>query len=390
LVPELPPESVLYFSHSTTEADWFKAGPDWVLFFFQFDSSHRRQHLRVRIEGIQEGLGVMLYRAHTPERVIPSIPLKARKEWHCLAEEIQLSAAPSKRRLENLLHQLANNLPGRDPMGLGLANSYASWPASACLAAIAAGADPLVLATAIHEGRLGDRTDWEKAERRWETNGVTAADLSYEAAEGLPFDSAIAEIGFPVNLLGIRIVHPTEVNALKSLLRLRRNASAAHAKVLGQNVRFLLGMLGNSKTILPDLDLTELKDVFADLSGEWIALDCLNVFPDTFWDESGGVEFLNLLSDAAGFYSVFDVGSELPGARLEALSAHNPTKGGILHLLAAVCRYGYRPNRTDLHPDPDAYSDPRHQSAALLVQLALRRWDKTDAARLVSRPALLR
>jgi hypothetical protein len=384
-VPGLPPESVMRLLHRATEPDWLKAAPDWALFFSHIDSPYRKECLELRLEGIHEGFRLMLVRVRGPECVIPSIPLDAHKEWRCLAEVIELSAAPSKERLANLLHQLANNWPEREPMSIRLAYGYISWPAFACIAAIDAGTDPVVLITAAREGRLGDSTDWERAERRWETNGVTAADLSYQAAEGLPFDSAIADIGFPVRLFGMSIEDSTQADALKNLLFLRSNATTAHAQTLAGNVRFLLGMLGGSKVIIPDLDPAELRGVFADLSRAWIDLNCLTVFPDVCWVEGDGVELLNLIGDASGFYSMLGGRSDLPGTRLEALTAHHPTKGGILRLLAAVCCYGYRPNRTDLHPNPDAYSDPRHQSAALLVQLALRRWDETDAVRLAPR-----
>lgn len=75
-----------------------------------------------------------------------------------------------------------------------------TWPMSTSL--LHAEEDPTALshiADLAESGELGDRADWEAAEKRWQEDGIAHEDVGYVPAVDAPFDDRIATQGFPVD-----------------------------------------------------------------------------------------------------------------------------------------------------------------------------------------------
>lgn len=242
------------------------------------------------------------------------------------------------------------------------------------------------LITAARSGRLGDRSDWEQAESRWEVSGLTIADLSHKPDGGLPFDRSIAYQGFP--FIDNTFDYDTDLalTNLGGLMTLWRNATTEHSQWIAHVLLFRAGLMCGPEVTWDDLDPIEFRSLIFDANGSSIPLNLLFLLPDAYWTDDDGVEALKTLGEIGNLDFIDGLGEfEQAGPRLEALAVDHPASGGILRLPAAACRYGYRPTRRDLHPNPDAHAEPRYQAAALLVQLALGDWDEVDASVLTRR-----
>lgn len=373
LVPALHPRVVVEFIDPYPESNWVKSTPEWVPFALPMDATSR---VFVRLEGVQ----FLLPRGPGPAQVIHTVPEIARTEWHTLAYAAEFSAAPSIEGLACVLRRWTDERNATGSFPLWCLFHVLWWPLWLCIYAIDEGADPEMLIAAVREGKLGDVADWEAAERRWEKKKLTARDLGYTWEAGLPFDASIGTCGFPG--LGYFFHIAPSVSDARNLMTLWRNAAPQHKQNLAVCSLFAAS-LGRAEAVWENLELGEFRRLIADCKGRlWLPSSLLDVLPESFWNEVEGLQALDELGSIANL----DASSAwTTGPRLESLAASHPEKGGILRLLAALCRSGYRPTYDDLRPDPTDYNDPHHQSAALLVRLALGQWDSTEATTLARR-----
>lgn len=377
LVPSLHPRTVFEFFNGYPRPSWLESTPEWTALALPGEAG---SHLSVRLKGVPGGV-FSLPRRPGRAAVIPAAPEVARKEWRTLSDAVRFSATPSKERLANLLRRWTDDCEATGSYPLWDLFHVLWWPLWVCLSAIAEGADPEVLIAGVREGRLGDVANWEAAERRWERKGLTAGDFSYRSEPGLPFDASIGTRGFPD--LGYYLGIAPSLGHTRNLMDYWRNAAPEHKRSLAASLLFTAGIGAHSGMNWDDLEVGEFRRLIADSRERfWLPLDILHVLPDSCWVEAEGLQAL----DELGSIAFLDARTALEaGPRLESLAAGYPEKGGILRLLAALCRRGYRPIRDDLHPDPNDYDDPLHQSAALLVRLALGHEDSTEAITLARR-----
>jgi hypothetical protein len=117
----------------------------------------------------------------------------------------------------------------------------------------------------------------------------------------------------------------------------------------------------------------------------------LLALPDGFWTENDGVAAIDALGRSSNVDALNVNGGPLDqlGSRLESLADEQPTRAGILNLLATACAEGYHPTRADLHPDPNAHTVSRYQAAALLVRLAQGGWPENEATKLAQHLGVL-
>jgi hypothetical protein len=100
--------------------------------------------------------------------------LAPQNAWHLVAAALRFAEDPGPETLALALESAgpidADNIPG----------SELPWPLTSCLSAIAQGyfthAD---LAAQVRAGRQGDRADWERAEARWATEGLSLAHVPH-------------------------------------------------------------------------------------------------------------------------------------------------------------------------------------------------------------------
>jgi len=384
-VPELLPWQVNRLTLMGNPGGWVtKATPAWARSRIMFRSGENP--IYCRLNGPPETYSLSLNSVRTHRRPARVVPSGARREWHWLADAQNFASAPSKKALERILSNLADADLDDDALSSAARSKSLAWPLAACLTALTQGAALQTLIAAVHGGRLGDRSDWEQAELRWEVSGVTIADLSYKPDGGLPFDSFIAYQGFP--FIDNTFDYDTElaVTNLGALMNLWRNATAEHSQWIARVLLFQAGLMCGSEVTWDDLDPIEFRRLIFDAKGSSVPLNVLFILPDAYWTDDDGVEALKTLGEIGNLDFIDGLGEfEQAGPRLEALAVDHPASGGILRLLAAACRYGYRPSRRDLHPNPDAHAESRYQGAALLVQLALGDWDEVDASVLTRR-----
>jgi hypothetical protein len=102
--------------------------------------------------------------------------------------------APNWQTLSKVLRECANG--GWEPSH----KSYLPllpWPLAACLDAVGSGQELQALANQVEKGALGNTAEWKAAEERWKSQGVTPEDFTQRSTGLQPFDSSIADRGFP-------------------------------------------------------------------------------------------------------------------------------------------------------------------------------------------------
>jgi hypothetical protein len=367
------------------EDHWTQATPGWAVSIADIDRSwHARTRSDISIAAMPKSalaIGVATMLAEDPAEIV--VPKDVGPEWQWAASALNFACSPSSQHLAEVLESIGALEISRESASLRLLSWEVAWPLGACLDFYLDGTDLAALTSAARAGRLGDFDDWEQAEQRWQHAGVTAEDFAYEPDAGLPFDRSIKGRGIParVNFLYFRgRISPRECSAI---LKLYRDSAPRHRRMLERSAFFALSDLGRSNQVMADLDINELRPIFEG-SDDWISCDILGALPDPFWLPGEGEQFLNLLGERELYGTLDANGAEPLGARLEPIAARHPDCGGILRLLAALCRSGYRPAESQLHLEPDAYEDSRYREAVQLIRLASGSWGADEASALAS------
>jgi len=104
---------------------------------------------------------------------------------------------PTAAELASRLREIADRV---DPKEWRTLAKLSTWPMSSSL--LHADGDLAALrqiADLAESGSLGDRAEWEAAERRWQEDGLAHEDLGYAPAVDAPFDKRIATHGLPLD-----------------------------------------------------------------------------------------------------------------------------------------------------------------------------------------------
>ncbi|MGZ8172452.1 MULTISPECIES: hypothetical protein [Methylobacter] len=368
--------------------------PEWLRALLQ-NSYHN--DLEARIEGDDGERFCLTLQSVFGNKEIAILPEEAfsaevRWEWSWLVAAQNFSCDPSKEQLAELLSRLVAEKVNDVGPSMGLFIDQLPWPIRACVVAAKQGADLVQLKDAALSGILADHDDWQLAEQRWQELGVIGKDFFYGPEAGLPFDQHIADVGFP--FIGSSARYSYGINAspltsiVETLFSLLQSLSTSPAKLsLAHDLLFLLEIAGKTDEICGELSAAELCHLLSDVQRDRMNIKLIRSLSDHFWRES---ESINVLIMLGGFDNLrcsvkFDDFDD----RLEKLVMQHSTEGGLWRLMAATCVYGYRPNLPGLAPNPTAFSDPRYQVAALLVQLAQTRWNETEAVALAEQLATL-
>jgi hypothetical protein len=265
------------------------------------------------------------------------------------------------------------------------------WVLSACLGAAECAQDLNRLAELAEQGELGDQEDWEAAEKRWELEGVRAADLENVHDDWLPFRRDINTRGFPITAVNAwsavawkKSDFVTELLRIYDQLRpsrVRRHIAGWITFLLTVGVRRDRGKgTDTPPCLLTDRQLLLLLSDALD-SKYRINLEALNTYQwETPLDES-----LAEPLDHVGRHAYFSVSSHSSAGVISSLSdsfSRHPDRLGILRLLSLVSLHGGGPTVPDELLDPRQYSDAQFRTAAILCRLARRRMDTTEAEQL--------
>jgi hypothetical protein len=119
--------------------------------------------------------------------------------WKLLKESALFAKQPSIGGLIKCLEAMADGYVPQ-PYNYIYAPSL-PWPILACLGSARNGEEIRELANRVRRGEMGGPEDWEGAELRWRSIGVTKEDLEYMTDERWPIPRDIARIGFPFAFL---------------------------------------------------------------------------------------------------------------------------------------------------------------------------------------------
>jgi hypothetical protein len=344
LVPQLPPRQVMASTLGSSPLAWQNATPQWARTLLQTPFGGRDTVLKVRFEGLPLGFSPFLpQRLRSRTRVTTVVPVNAHSEWHWLASATNFAAKPSKDALARFLTQFPNVDPDRLRLLLRGPAGFLSWPLDACLSALAERSDLGTLIDAVQSGRLGDKRDWDMAERRWMASGVTAVDLGYQPEAGLPFDRSVATLGFPATRASLFTSFESSGTVLDGLLNLWRVAAPTHRRSLADGLLVQLACAAEAGLICNNVAPAELARLIADADRSWLPVELLSALPSACWTADDGEDLLNLMGNAARYYSVRTGATDPLGSQLELAAVRHPTKGAILGSLTFCVGKGSAP-----------------------------------------------
>ncbi len=280
---------------------------------------------------------------------------------------------PTKDSLAAALRELGEKCPVAE---LRAEATRLPWPMASSLLEVAAPEDLERLARAAEDGRLGDYDDWEAAELRWKTRGVTFADLTYDLHPSLPFDDRISEIGFPFPTPVWSVERQTpNVESVKRLLEAFDHCQRPRVKAaIGELLCFVLAVgaenvptTGLFQAIRP----RQFQDVVERSSSECLGPESLFAID---WPEVLDPQWRDLLDWLGRSTRLrFDLEREASSTLCEQLDGAytiDPQLHGLLALLGCFSVMGHVSRVPARLLSVQRFQEPRFQVAALLVRLA--------------------
>lgn len=371
-VPELSDEGLIFLetvdASKLSQPAWFRAAVKAVGSGRDF-----RTDVPVRFENLNETVFELFLhmigggKSHwlTPLKDMPS----AHPAWQPLIAAARFMEEPSQSSLAYALRAIKQ---GFDYEAVRWAAYRTPWPLAACLAT-ATDEDKLdKLAARSEAGELGNVTDWEVAEERWQQTGVVVKDFDCTIDEHWPFNQSIAQEGFPFAASGAMVGGDMDRNTLlQQLLDIyaRNESSNLRSKVaewiLFVASAFRLYTSNDHSTI--SLPLEQLRKLFDDaVSSRWI-IDGLGALLPEDIINSDWVDLLDEVGKSA------KIGWRANN-RLAQVSEHifysQPTRVGILRLLSLLALRGARFSIPTMLVDPAQLSDPMFREAAVIVRVA--------------------
>ena len=314
-------------------------------------------------------------------------------DWHpswasykCAAEFMD---NPSNERLASALHCLAEcstfdaKFPSRT-QSLAL-----PWPILACLTACNSSSELLVMAAKARSGELGDVGDWEAAENRWITDGITNEDLMSMTVDRLPVDPAIRDVGFPTTLqiTPVFIPPPRGNESVEEFLNIFRSVPDGVTKrFVARAINWSLVAVSfydhPDRTIdLPTIDIDTLKSIYqlvpADsLIPTGILIKMLDALDHDILDVFGDLANVDF---QFGFHGLQGTMPDEIAPLLYKSYVKNPRNVDLLPILAGAAEQGLIFGaRVDVQK-PDDVEVAELKSAALVINLAQESWETNSA-----------
>lgn len=191
-----------------------------------------------------------------------------RKEWSPLIESARFLKNPSAASLAETLRAIATNINFRTDIPALL---NIPWPIGACLGICKTPKEICVVAGRAENGEFGELRDWEQAEHRWQTQGLTLPDFEHMTNERIPISKSIATIGFPFSDFSLSMsVASTETlrTDVVGLLEIYKKISGFRARsVVAHALLFAMSVLQRAKNETIELSAAEFKQLVVETVG---------------------------------------------------------------------------------------------------------------------------
>jgi hypothetical protein len=403
ILPRLAPGDILGRREQRKDSIFagikFDSAPQWfreimMLTRAELAVSDKLEVSLLRPNSTERGLSLTIRKATTDKDAwlpeLEDLPSDVQETWMPFLAATRFLESPSKNSLALTLRQLAKVA---DLKSVKRLSSSLPWTLSACIEGINEHQDFDRLAEIAENGELGDRTDWEAAERRWSELGITSDDIEYMRDEVLPFDRHIAEHGFPFTAVETWSTGSFTQTAFASeLIGLHQRIPASRVRdIIAGYVLFMMSVaVHHSKESASneafDLTFEQLTDLFDDASlrtNNVIHTTALSAYKWGTELDYDGVEFLDRVGRHFRIFA-----SDRPDQRLteivsKAFIAH-PHHLGLLRVLSMLIIRGGTPTvATDLL-DPARYGDPLFRTAAILTRLAQQSMSVSEAERMAN------
>lgn len=255
--------------------------------------------------------------------------------------ERNIGPPPSAASLAETLRSIATNVNFRTDLPAFL---NIPWPIGACLGVCKTSEEIYAVANRAESGEFGELEDWEQAEHRWQTQGLTLSDFEHMTDERMPMSKSIATIGFPFSdfSLSMRVTStdtsPTHVLELleiyKKISGFRVRSVVTHALLFAMSV---LQRAKQRKTV--ELSAAEFKQLVIETvgGGNSVWASAIGAIPfnepiDREWIET--LDFTGRQKPLTG-----SVLNESTGAVIHAAFLRNPHLKGLMKLFALTTYY---------------------------------------------------
>lgn len=245
------------------------------------------------------------------------------------------------------------------------------WPLAACVQAARSGSSLDALAARASRGELGDLAIWLEAEARWAQKGVSAADLIHMTDARWPFDSSIAQIGFPLGVADLELIGLwPEIEALLGIYDgpIEARARSVVANWIGDAASYT-----GRPTISGHL-MERLRPILVTrYDGELLPLSALvSLFPDGF-DEEWADDMDRVATRSFVYGSRYSPPNErfLQSAVRAFLNA--PRRIGMLRILAETAEEMLFDGLSAVPPEllaPGQFAESRDKVRAICLRLA--------------------
>ena len=301
--------------------------------------------------------------------------------WAPYVSAIKFAKRPSAQTLAEELRWLAEiwNLPQ------GVSRRYnIPWPLAACISTSRSDDDLNTYAERAELGKLGQYEDWISAEKRWKTEGITEADFTYMIDAHWPFNSSIANIGFPFSCHSHSFSAYTYTPELWAyLFRLFETLPEGEVRKVVADLAYSILLMANVRELKVELNLTpaQAKDLFSNLRRIFSNTRVLRAvgIPPVLNDD--WIEFFEWLGcQPSAIYMAYNPLDQSTQLAREYLK--EPTREGLLLILGSLVVSG----SACLFPDDflrrENFSSTVLKRAALLIELANGGMDQAKAQRL--------
>lgn len=302
--------------------------------------------------------------------------------------------APSKESLSSALVSIANDFDFGADAGVSSGHVMAPWPILACLTSCKNRTELLGLADKAARGELGDLSDWVEAENRWFNKGITLEDVLSMPDSRLPFDSKIAETGFPTTLstLSAMISPEGSTTTLEDLVKIFNNvpigATRSFVAVLINWVAFVhvFASRFGEPLELPQLDAATLQSIYQEVpSGSPVPLHVIvNLIGESSHEVAGffaAMEDKNFVYDTHSDGDRHVIEESLRILRKAYIDLGQPAS--FLPILGLVSEQGYLAGQNVDINDPQLLERSTEQLAAFVIMLSQADWRTDDRKRLM-------
>ncbi|MFQ6590869.1 MULTISPECIES: NACHT domain-containing protein [Pseudomonas] len=213
------------------------------------------------------------------------------------------------------------------------------WQINAIVRSTNSSDELIRISSCIRKGELGDVSDWRLASERWGALGLKFEDINYVSSNKLPFDSNIAQFGFPVlSFQSDTRADDFEVELFDQLLALYKMDIPQSSKILLSNSMLTLISVIDEDSQLPDYVCEALPGILLSSEIEWVDLTMLNHMSREFWNSPKILELISALLSKVG--SLMYDSSEIRVDYLTGLLKNRPVFRDGVVLLSKLMRVG--------------------------------------------------